>query len=81
MAAKKRWLTDAACKITARKIQAEMPEYAEALAKYVTVNQTTGIYAGSFIPIWGPDLEAVKVKVAALYHADEAKVIIAALTA
>ena len=78
MAAKKRWLSDAQCKEAAARIAGELKDYAKHLALWE--RSTPHKCIAPTAPIWGPDLETVKVKVERLYHPDEAKIIIEHLT-
>ena len=74
-----RHLSDEQCKKAAARIAGELKDYAKHLDLWE--RSTPHKCIAPMVPIWGPDLETVKVKVERLYHPDEAKIIIAALTA
>lgn len=73
---RQRHFNDGQCKTIAERIKIEMDLYPAALENYrQTSIQKSGDYRFAFVPVWGPDLEAVKEKVTVLYQADEAAVI------
>ena len=77
---KKRYLNDADCKKAAARISQEMRDY-PAHMKLFRASRLPDRIRAVVIPLWGPDLDAVKVKIEWLYHEAEAAIIIAALTA
>ncbi len=74
-----RFYSDGRCKVIATRIAGELANYEKHKIAW-DVSRGPDKYLAPVVPIWGPDLATVKVKVARLYHPDEAAVIIANLS-
>jgi hypothetical protein len=77
----KRQFNNEQCKTVAERVKIELDLYPAASENYRTTPPATGNYRFAFVPVWGPNLEAVKEKVSALYHPEDAAAINAALEA
>ena len=77
--AAKRYLNDDQCLQVAGRISDQLRRYPE--LKSAWDRGTCGACVAEVVPIWGPDLETVTIKVNRLFHPAEAAVIIPALTA
>ena len=76
---KKKYLNPAQCRETAARISQEIRDYPEHLRLW---NRSTPHHClAPVVPLWGPNRDAAVKKICHLYHADEATIIIDALTA